>query len=117
MSFGSTATDASIDNGAFYNVNGVTSQNTLMTFYNGVANEQYIKLKIVPVDMFCGSTQIETLKSGALILAIQRYDRSGIALGINSAWVDCQIYYCTNGVWSEVDVCAGVNNSWKQCNE
>lgn len=83
----------SVSHGAFCSVNNITSQELLATFYNSIENEQYLNLKIVPVDMFCNIVNIETLKADAYIITIQRYDRSGVAFGINDNWIDCQIYY------------------------
>ena len=117
INIANNSSDVSISGGTFYNINNVSSQESLATLYNSVDNEQYIKLKIVPVDMFCDSTQIETLKSKALAFVVQRYDRSGMAFGIDGSWVDCQIYFGVNNQWVDVDVFAGVNDSWEQCNE
>jgi hypothetical protein len=43
---------------------------------------------------------------------VTRYDMTGVAIGINGKWVNCQLFVGKNGNWIEQEVSAGINNAW-----
>ena len=91
-------------------VNGklTTSTTMLSTFYSNILNEKYAQLYVVPYDKYNTNTLLEE----NTIITISRYDRIGVAIGINGNWVDCRLFVGVNGSWVEQSVSVGINNQW-----
>lgn len=88
------------------------------SFYKAINNEQYCEIRVVPLDMFCNTASIlKPLLDNTTGTLIQRYDRSGVAIGIDGKYIDCQIYYGVNNKFVGCDIYAGINGAWVQCNE
>jgi hypothetical protein len=43
---------------------------------------------------------------------ITRYDITGVAIGMNGKWVNCQLFVGSNGSWVEQSASVGIDNSW-----
>lgn len=86
-----------------------TTMRTNSASFRQVANNQRTKFVINAIDVF-GVESDETE-----FPLITRYDETGVAIGIDGKWVDCQIYVGANDKWVEQSVGAGVNNAWLQC--
>ena len=89
--------------------------NNTVDFYKKIENERYCEIKIVPYDMFATTNIDYELFGLTTAISIQRYDRSGVALGINNQWIDCQIYYYMNNEPLDCDVYVGRDGQWVQC--
>jgi hypothetical protein len=76
------------------------------TVYEAISNNEKVKFRVRLRDVFGEwSSYSESTE-------ITRYDITGVTIGINGKWVNCQIYYAQNGSWVEQSVSAGVNNAW-----
>lgn len=88
------------------------------SFYQKVENSSsvdsnsLIQIRIKTVDIFGVHDDNCGLNGFIFSPIITRYDMTGVAIGINDKWVNCQIYVGTNGKWVEQSVSAGINNSW-----
>ena len=95
----------------------ITPSNTSYTLlptsalYKQVGNNEKIQFRLRTYDDFGEASSYVTS------VAVTRYDITGIAIGINDKWINCQIYVGTNGSWVEQDVCAGINNGWIETNK
>ena len=89
---------------------------TSTDFYKNINNERYCEIKVVPYDMFCGESQLLELLNNSVAFTIQRYDRSGVAIGIDGKWIDCQVYYGMNDEFIDCDVYVGIDGQWVRCN-
>lgn len=77
-----------------------------------VTDNSLIQFRIRPMNIF-GKTRTDNGDDIYIYSPIiTRYDMTGVAIGINDKWVNCQIYVGTNGKWVEQSVSAGINNSW-----
>ena len=71
-----------------------------------IYNNAKVKFRLQAIDIFGQfSSYVETDE-------ITRYDISGVTIGKNGKWVNCQIYYGQNGSWVECSVDAGINGAW-----
>jgi hypothetical protein len=57
------------------------------TYYDSIKNNQKICFSIVPIDTFGREA------FGLLSSVITRYDITGVAIGINGKWANCQLYH------------------------
>lgn len=72
-----------------------------------------IQFRIKTVDIFGVHDDNCGLNGFVFSPIITRYDITGITIGIDGKWVNCQLYVGKNGQWVEQSVSAGVNGSWK----
>jgi len=78
--------------------------------YQSIKNNEQIKFAVRPIDVFGLASNGYTESK-----IITRYDDTGVCIGVNGEWINCQIYVGVNGEWVEQSVGAGVNNTWLQC--
>lgn len=96
-----------------WQVLNLTLTTTAFTFskgysiYPSILNNEKVQFRIRAKDVF-GEYSSYSTPCGD----ITRYDITGVAIGIDGKWVNCQIYYCQNGSWVEQSVSAGINNTW-----
>lgn len=101
------------DEEGWYSVAGITTDKTSYTLkandfgYEYTENNQQIKFAVKAIDIF-------DVRSNAYTESpiITRYDITGVAIGVNGSWVNCQLFVGTNGQWIEQDVLSGQNGSW-----
>lgn len=88
--------------------------NSSNAYYGQVDNSNFadsnslIQFRIRTVDVFGTYSDDNYIYSPI----ISRYDITGVTIGINGKWVNCQLFVGTNGEWIEQDVSAGINGSW-----
>ena len=75
---------------------------------NTNATDSLVQFRIVAIDIFGVYADVGYVYSPI----ITRYDMTGVAIGINGKWVNCQLFVGTNGSWVEQDVSAGINGVW-----
>lgn len=75
---------------------------------NSADSNSVIQFRIRTVDIFGTYSDNDYVYSPI----ITRYDMTGIAIGINGKWVNCQLFVGKNGFWVEQTVSAGINGSW-----
>lgn len=99
--------------GSWTSVSSIIGKSTLsysftsvLALYTQVANGEQIQFRIRAYDNF---GEVSSYKTSTVLT---RYDITGVSIGINGKWVNCQVYVGTNGSWIEQDVFAGVNNAW-----
>ena len=104
--------------GSWINVDNQIGSSTLsytilptLDLYTQVANDEKIQFRIRGYDNF---GEVSSYISSGIVV---RYDITGVAIGINDKWVNCQIYVGINGSWVEQDVYAGINNHWVETNK
>ena len=82
-----------------------------MENYQSDSSNSLIQFRIQVVDVFQeynnGNSSYYTYSP-----IVTRYDMTGIAIGIDGKWVNCQLFVGTNGSWVEQIVSAGINNKW-----
>ena len=74
--------------------------------FNEINNEEYVQFSICAYDVF------GLISPYAMSSIVTRYDMTGVAIGINGKWVNCQLFVGTNGSWVEQAVSAGINSKW-----
>lgn len=99
--------------GAWENINTQIANSTLsyaitsaLNLYGQVANNQQIQFQIRAYDVF---GEVSSYKISNIVT---RYDMTGVAIGIDDKWVNCQLFVGTNGSWVEQTVSAGINGAW-----
>ena len=75
--------------------------------YQYISNNEQIKFLVKAIDIF-GIESNEFSESPI----VTRYDITGVAIGINGTWVNCQLFVGNGRQWIEQDVLSGINNSW-----
>lgn len=90
----------------------ISSSSTLYQIYstadlfNNISNNERVQFRIRAYDNF-GEVSSYVTSS-----VVTRYDMTGVAIGINGKWVNCQLLVGTNASWVEQVVSAGIDNSW-----
>jgi hypothetical protein len=76
------------------------------TLYTQIANGEQVQFRIQAYDNF---GEVSSYTTSDIIV---RYDITGVAIGIDGKWVNCQLFVGTNGSWVEQVVSAGINSAW-----
>lgn len=81
--------------------------------YSQIKNSEQFKFAIVPQDVFGLYPEDPTTRM-TFSSIITRYDISGVRIGKNGKWIDCQVYVGINSEWVEQEINLGLNNSWNE---
>lgn len=99
--------------GSWTSVNTKIGKSTLsytiastLDLYTQVANDEKVQFRIRAYDNF---GEVSSYKTSSVVT---RYDMTGVAIGINGKWVNCQLFVGTDGSWVEQVVSAGISDVW-----
>lgn len=77
--------------------------------YKDIYNNQTLRFAVKPIDIFGVDADFTSSPQ------IMRYDNTGMMIGVNGRWINCQVYYGVNGVWVEQEPTVGIDDEWVEC--